>query len=373
MILLGRLFWVKTVVCVGLILGLVLSFHLWAGFRVYPLSPVITFLRPPPFPFDYVVFGTMVLLLGFIVATRDASVFVYGLVGVALVCALFDQSRWQPWFYQYLFMLVAVRKNDEAALTTCRLIVVCIYFWSGIQKINPGFVYETFGWMVGPVAHFLPGLGFVAALTESAIGVGLLVPRFRRIAVVMAVAMHVFILASIGPFGHNLNRVVWPWNVAMCALVILLFWRTPDVRVRDVVWGRKRVLQRVVLLLFGILPALSLVDRWDSYLSFSLYSGNQRQATIYMADPVAGALPGELQEVIDENTSKVDTLDVREWSYSELNVPPYPEVRVYRNVGKRVCDLAGNSPRMIMVVTGKRNWFRRQQMTVYTCADLAAW
>jgi hypothetical protein len=48
-------------------------------------------------------------------------------------------------------------------------------------------------------------------------------------------------------------------------------------------------------------------------------------------------------------------------------------MRIYRNVGKRVCSLAGNSPQVVMVVTGKRSWFQRRPITVYTCADLAAW
>jgi hypothetical protein len=371
-----RLFWLKTTICVGLMAGLLLSFHLWAGSRIYPLTPVFSFLRPFPAPFDYLGFGAMILLLALIVVTRRAALLIFAFVGLALIYALFDQSRWQPWFYQYLFMLIAIRKNDGAAIHTCRLIVACIYFWSGVQKINPGFIYHTFGWMVDPMAHFLPtyhGLAFAAPLTEAAIGIGLLTRRFRNTAVGLAVAMHIFILLSIGPWGHNLNRVVWPWNLAMCSLVILLFWRTPDVRIQDVFWGRRLVFQKVVLLLFGILPALSLVGLWDSYLSFALYSGNQRQATIYMADSVAGEMPDELQEVIDENASKVDTLDVADWSYSALNVPPYAEMRIYRNVGKRVCSLAGNSPQMVMVVMGKRSWFQRRQMTVYTCADLASW
>jgi hypothetical protein len=118
---------------------------------------------------------------------------------------------------------------------------------------------------------------------------------------------------------------------------------------------------------------LSLVDLWDSYLSFALYSGNQRQAVIYMVDEIADQMPGELQEVIDENESEVDTLDVEDWSYAALNVPPYPEMRIYKNVAKRVCALGGNSPRIVMVVTGQRSWFHRRRLNSYTCAGLAAW
>lgn len=313
----------------------------------------------------------MLLLLGAI--ARGAG-FIWGFVGLALVYALFDQSRWQPWFYQYVFMLVALAWFP--ALNVCRLIIVCIYFWSGVQKINPGFIHGTFDWMLGPVVHLVPaldGLAFAAPFIESAIGIALLSRRFRNVAVCAAVAMHVFILISIGPLGHDLNYVVWPWNVAMGTLVILLFWRTPEICAREVLWTRNAVFPKLVLLLFAIMPAFSLVNLWDSYLSFALYSGNQRQAIIYIDDAVAGRLPDEIQEAMDENESKVDTLDVEDWSYSELRVPPYAETRIYRNVGKRVCSYAGNSPLIVMVVEGKRSWFHQRRRDVYTCADLAAW
>ena len=66
--------------------------------------------------------------------------------------------------------------------------------------------------------------------------------------------------------------------------------------------------------------------------------------------------------------SKVDTLAIEEWSYNELNVPPYAELRVFRNVGRRVCSDAGNSPLMVMVVEGRRQWFRRREMMMFTPA-----
>ena len=37
-------------------------------------------------------------------------------------------------------------------------------------------------------------------------------------------------------------------------------------------------------------------------------------------------------------------LDINRWSYSELNVPLYPEPRVYKTVAKKICGYAGGSP-----------------------------
>jgi uncharacterized membrane protein YphA (DoxX/SURF4 family) len=357
----------KTTVCLGLIAGLLLSPRLWLSGRSYPLSPAFSFLHPIPPPFDFVVFGVMILLLLLISAIPRPGRWIAIFVPLAAAYALFDQSRWQPWFYQYLFMLAAIGLHTP---DTCRLIIVSIYFWSGIQKLNSGFLYDTFPWMLNPFVSSVPAaLAVAAALTESLIGVGLVIRKSRRLAVVAVVAMHVFILVSIGPFGHNSNRVVWPWNIAMILSVILLFWRTPDVSARDVVWGEKRTFQVAVLLVFTILPAFSLVDLWDSYLSFSLYSGNQRQATIYMADWVADRLPERLQEVValDDSEWQVDTLDVEEWSYDELNVPPYAETRVLKNIGRRVCSYAGNPRQMVLAIEGKRVWFHRRRMSLYAC------
>ena len=79
-----------------------------------------------------------------------------------------------------------------------------------------------------------------------------------------------------------------------------------------------------------------------------------------------------MQRVVSvyDSDSEVDTLDLEEWSYEELNVPAYPEMRVFRNVGKRVCSLAGNPALMALIVEGKWTWFRQRRMSAYTCAML---
>lgn len=360
----------RTIVCVGLLGGLLLSPKLWLSTRDYPLSPVFGFLPAIRYPLDHIIPGVMLVLLALIAGLPRPSRLIAIFVPMAVCYALFDQERWQPWFYQYLLMLVAIGLDRPE---TCRLMIACIYFWSGIQKINPGFAHETFPWMLGPLGGtWLAAMGYVVPVAESAIGIGLVTRRLRSLAVIGAVAMHLFILASIGPLGHRHNVVVWPWNMAMAVLVVMLFRATPEVGARKMVWGKGMAFQSVVLVLFGVLPALSLVDLWDSYLSFTLYSGNQRNGTIYMSDAVAGRLPDEVQEVVGvyESEWKVDTLDLEEWSYAELNVPGYPEVRVFRNVARRICGELGNPGELVLVVEGRRFWFRRRRMSVYTCGML---
>src|SRR5258708_4657167 len=109
---------------------MLLSPKLWVSSRFYPQTPALPFLRPIPYPIDYVVFVLLLLLLVAIAIVPRPAKPIAGFVLLAAVLGLLDQSRWQPWFYQYFFMLIAVGlypRSPAAALNTCRLIAVCIY------------------------------------------------------------------------------------------------------------------------------------------------------------------------------------------------------------------------------------------------------
>ena len=367
--------------------GFLLSHELWIDTRSYPLTPVLRCLKSIGFPFDYAVFTTLLLLLALIVVASRPTKLIAGFVSLAVVWALFDQARWQPWFYQYLFMLAAIglsfkyQTNSEkqrSALDACRLIVVSVYFWSGIQKANAGFVHTTFPFMLEPFARFLPSaakgwlypLGVIAPLVEPGIAIGLLTRRFRTTAVIAAVALHLFILASVGPWGRDYNDVVWPWNVAMSAFVVLLFWRTEEVRPREVLWANRFAFQKLVLVLFGLAPALGVFNLWDSYLSFALYSGNRNTATIYMASRVVDKLPDDAWELVTEDESKVDRLVLSDWSLGVLHVPPYPEIRIFKSIGRVICGNAVNPSDVKLVVQGKTTWLHPGRQFTYDCASL---
>jgi uncharacterized membrane protein YphA (DoxX/SURF4 family) len=319
----------------------------------------------------------LVVLLGLllpIAGVKRPRIFIAVFVLLAVGAAWQDQSRWQPWFYQYLFMLAAIGlappERQDAALNTCRLIMASIYVWSGLAKLNPNFVHNTIPFLLEPIHGLaLSKLMIAAPILECGVGLGLLIRRFRRPALLFAIGMHVFIMLTIGPLGRHYNSVVWPWNAAMVAFLIILFWRT-DNTPRDILWGKNFAFQKVVLILFGIVPALSFFNLWDSYPSFAFYTGNGNSATIYLSDDAFDRLPENLDDYVYEDSPNVNKLSISDWSWGELNVPPYPETRIYRNIGRRVCDVTGDPEDMRLVVQGKLALVESGRQWVYHCSNL---
>src|SRR5262249_53151371 len=159
--------------------------------------------------------------------------------------------------------------------------------FSGLQKINVSFVQNEFPWIVSPITVAVPAtapalhwLGIAAPLIQVAFAIGLLTRRFRRISLIAAVSMHVFILMMFGPFGLDWNNIIWAWTAAMAAIDIVLFSSKEEFSWRDIVWSGGHAFHAGVLVVFIGLPLLSFVNLWDSYLSAALYSGNLTEAEI---------------------------------------------------------------------------------------------
>jgi hypothetical protein len=261
-------------------------------------------------------------------------------------------------------MALGFSGTQGLALNTCRFIVASTYFWSGVQKINPNFAGGVFSWLMERLLAVLPNVAHSAVrpvalatpFVEAAVGAGLLSKRFCTVSLVLAIATHAFILIAIGPMGHNVNHVVWPWNLAMIAFVILLFWNTPGVPAKDIVRVRNSGFHVIVLILFGIAPLLSFFNLWDNYLSAALYAGNRNEAVIYMSDAAAGRLPDPIQEYVTVEDSKADELSITDWSWGELNVPPYREPRIYKNITRSICTYLNADDQVRLVITAKAGW-----------------
>lgn len=383
----SRIFWLKIVLVAGFVAGLLLSVRLWAGSRFFPFAPPLQNIPTAPFPLDTGAFALLLLLLAAIILFPRPQKFIFAALALSALLAFFDQMRWQPWFYQYFFMLGALglfswnhahEEQRTATLNTCRFIVASIYFYSGLQKVNPVFMGDVFPWMTEPISQFLPlpvqifplALGMVVPFLEMGIGLGLLTRTYRKHAIALALLMLAFVLFALGPLGHNWNSVVWPWNVAMALFVIILFWRTENFSFRDVLWGKHFPFQKAVLVLFGVMPALSLVNLWDSYLSSALYSGNTNTAQLYITDSVKNALPSEIQRYATRVGPNKNALNFFQWSFDELNVPPYPETRVYKAIARGMCRYSDGSDDVVLEVNGKPTLLNAGHSSIYDCSNL---
>jgi hypothetical protein len=379
---LQRLRWLRRFLLAGLLAGLLLSPRLWLCNRGFPLCPVIPHLAALPAPVDVILYVTLLLLTAAGIFLPRPGVGLALLVSLLALLCLGDQMRLQPWVYQYAFMTATLAgfylgddKPDRAerTLNVCRLIVASIYFWSGISKLNVTF---PTGGLPFFLTTFLPPLpttvnvvlGLTAGVVETGIGIGLLFPRVRQAAIYAALGMHLFILLCLGPLGRNFNSVIWPWNVAMALFVVILFGRERDVNWKAVLWPGKRVWPAIVGLLLVVLPALHIFDCWDAYLSADLYSGTVRYGHILFPASARERMPAEAQSHLHP-VEKGLRVDLFGWATSELNVPIYPEARVYRAIFGDLCHRADSPADAVLVIQERPDLFTgERRLTFLTCA-----
>lgn len=348
-----RLDTVQRIVLAAFAVGMSWSIPLWVTDRPYPLAPVLPVNLPGAL--GVVVPAAFALAAAASFLTPRSRAPLYAILACLAWLALGDQTRWQPWAYQYTGMLAilawlrAVSPDDEsaapAALSALRIVLAGIYLWAGLQKLNVNYFSGTFGTIVSPLESVLPAWLFsvlVAAgpltpFLEIAIGAGLAFERTRVRAAAAAVAMHVFVLAMVGPWGRDWNSIVWPWNAAMIALALLLFGPgSPRIHPADIFRPASRAATAAAVA-FLLLPALSLVDRWDAYLSASLYSRNLRHASITVSPRAQRMLPEGYREHVDDDGIMWPIL----WALDTMNVPAYPAARVYRALAVDVCRHTG--------------------------------
>jgi hypothetical protein len=381
----SRLFWLKTTVVLAFCIGLSMSSALWIGPRSYPLAPVSSMLPVIDGIAARAMYVALFVLAAICLVAPKPQWLIAAFLAVMAAFCLMDQTRWQPWVFQYSFLLAVMAlyswNGGDAAgakrtLNIARLIVAATYIYSGLQKLNPNFMENDFPWLVQPITRVLPasawllhGLGMAAPFVQVAFGVGLLTRRFRRASLIAAVAMHLFILAMFGPFGLDWNNIVWPWTAAMAIFDILLFSDTPDYSWREILWGRHDPCHVAAVVLFAMLPGLSFFNLWDSYLSAALYSGNLTEAQVYLSDTGKASLPAAIASRLVHTSPDTNVLNLQQWAIEDLNVTPYPEIRVYRAIARDLCGRLRDPAQLVLIVREQRMFFARPEVG-YRCSQL---
>jgi hypothetical protein len=305
-----------------------LCLPLWMGHRSFPAVPALAWL---PELTNWasgslaLVFVCSVFLV--VVLPRRNWPLLVALSAASLL-VLFDINRLQPWLYQYLLLLAALSWSSKP-VSVLVFILAATYFWSGVQKLNPSFAHSVFPMLTQKMFKGLPeGFWVLAPLTEISAGVALLWPKSRSSACSAVALIHFVILSALQPGGANLNPVVWPWNICLPLIVCTACWKN-----KEMVWPEvwREGAGKAAMLLVGVLPALSLLGAWDTYLSFGLYSGKPAEGFIFLSEAAAQRLPQNVEKYVQTSHGR-KALDLVRWAMADLGAPPYPEPRVYRGV-----------------------------------------
>ena len=78
-----------------------------------------------------------------------------------------------------------------------------------------------------------------------------------------------------------------------------------------------------------------------------------------MSDDVKARLPDDIQQLVrtdDRHRSFVPLVDL---AFADLNVPPYPETRIFKSVARRFCDETNDPREVLLAMRGRLSWFYR--------------
>ncbi len=336
---------ITRVICFFWLVAKAISWKVWLADRIFPVTPPFNFLFVPS-SIHLTLFILSLSAIFFLLLFPSNRRLQGSVIILEILSCLLDQNRWQPWEYQYMFIILALLinyKNEKNAASTISFILIAIYFFSGISKMNPAFsqfvrqkiiLSEIFkpddSWLS---QWLLFHTGYLLGLIETLLSIGLLFKRSTRISGVFLIIMHLIILIVFGPWGMNYDRIIWPWNIAMIFIVYVYFIKDPTFLFSfPPMWkgGNK-----LILLAFGALPILNFFGYWDFFLSSSLFSSKTPDIYICIRNPEnCKALQPFISHykrtsICDSNSALID---VREWSFKEIQIPAYPEIRVYKNI-----------------------------------------
>lgn len=322
------------------------SYKLWHTDRLYPLVPPFDFLENIPNYIHLGLFWVAIIGIFFVAFDQKNKLLIAITLMVEFCSCLLDQNRWQPYEYQYLItllFLLCYQRNSKQFLNYFSFLIAIIYVHSGLHKFTGAFLFTVwenmilqrfFGFEKGSIdSLFVHYSGLSLGFLEFFAALGLLFSKYRKLAALLLIGMHLFILCLISPIGLNYNSIVWPWNIAMILFLYILFCGEKESYISWV--NLLAGFNKFHFLYLGILPIFCFFGWYDNFLSFNLYSGTSKRLEICIknkekATKYASFLSHE-SWFCNSNT----VLKVNDWSLKEMNIVTYPEDRFLFGVIKK--------------------------------------
>lgn len=339
---------------------MVLSHNMFAEDRLWPLTPVwdgMLVLGPGAVSILYLVsLAAMAMMV--MTESLDRMRKAVGVFFAAWIPLLLqDVNRLDLFYYTGALIvgcaMVVVLDDDRTEAKTervknaVRLLLSLVFIWAGLWKMNPAFISSSAPVFFEPLVSLAAGvLGggiadtaftafyYAVPVIHVAIGALLLIPATRRAALYAATAMLFVILYCIGPFG--ISSTISPILVWSIMLVTLLwtFFGKGDASAADIL-APKSPVHVAVVLVAGILPALSAFGLWPTDYSWRVWAGTLHKARIVVSNAEeAEKLPGLVQASMLEPGVVYPAV----WSGHELVQTPRTRPDVYRAAAESLCE-----------------------------------
>jgi len=356
-----------------------LTWRLWIPQNVFPQIPLFarTTLHPEAIevsaPWQWFAAGLLVVgSIGMILYPHWGHG-VWRFLPLLYSCGWFfsllaDQHRLQPWAYHFsaLALLVA-RMSPRDGLLAARGLVLGIYFWSALSKLDVQFMYTVGTQFVHTCGRFLgfdetafspplaAKLALLFPLGEGLVVLLLAIERTRLLGSVAVIAMHSILIVLLGHGGLDHQRAVLVWNLFFIGQGVILFWppHPRQVGPRHLqsvgvgLMNPKLIVQRnlftwgivAIMMTAPLFERLGFVDHW---LAWALYAPHSSRATLSIDRVAITNLPQLLQELIPAEQEHGELphdnprlsaaigsvrLPIEAWSLRALGVPIYPQAR----------------------------------------------
>ena len=349
----------KVVAASALVLVAV-TWPLWTPQAVFPRTPFVGALRHAPDWFDWMALtGVLVSLLMMLLARRERPIARWsGLVFIASIIGLVltDQHRLQPWAYEFVLLtLVLSVLPSREAVVWARLLVISIYVYSALSKLDWTFIESGGGQIVDGLLTFLRLTGDRISLDqrrvlagslavgELLVGPGLAWRRSRKPALAASVIMHTLLIAALGPWGAGHKPGVLLWNVSFIVQNIVLFGMAgqndtgsqPAPVAVDSGTGRSligRFVRSAVratvafAILFPLTQPFGLCDTWPAW---AVYATGPERVRVFVAEIDREHLPAVVRPYLEPPRFRDGRCLVRidRWSLDATQAPIYPQNR----------------------------------------------
>lgn len=321
---------------------------LWTGTSRFPQIPFLSGLRAVPLGVDWILLAGL-LAAWTTVLLKPAP---HRIGRVALLCSaglltgliLLNQHRLQPWAWEFLLAgLLLGSAVPQTALSGWRWLVVSIYAWSALSKLDVTFfqshgpfllegLFRALGrpdalalWSDAARTRLAAGI----PLSELMIALALAIPATRVFGLVGALAMHLLLLLALGPLGHGHQPGVLLWNVFFIGQNLLLFARSPAPCPAWRDQSRSTRLAWVITGLAIVFPALEPFGLWDHWPGWAVYASRPERVFVSIAEIDAPRLPGDVQSWLEPAGpfEPWRQLRIDRWALAAVGAPIYPQDR----------------------------------------------